>query len=298
MGSVFLNQLRSLASGVLFLALLLLPACSDKSSMTGPSGTGSVSGTVVLGSASAAGLTKEAMPIGLAGVRVKAAGMSQSTMTDGSGQFTFTGVPAGNPELDFDRSDIHARGNHAVTAGAMMHVTVAIVGSRAEIAEGDDQGNEIEGLVSAVDTAGGTLTVLDQRLGAVVVHVDSSTIIRTEDDTPITLAQIQIGNHVHVKALKQANGTLLATEVFLQSDKVGGNREVEGSVTMVDQGKKSFVVQTESGTVTVTTDGSTTFRREGGNGTFSDVVAGADVEVVGTLQSDGTVLAKKVDIED
>lgn len=298
MRSVFPIPPRSLVVSAFVSTLLLIPACSDKNSMSGPAGTGTVSGTVVLGSSATTGLSKESMPIGLAGVTVKAAGTSRSTVTDGSGQFTLTGVPAGNPELDFDRQDIHARGNAAVTAGAMNRVTVAIVGSRAEIMEGDHSGSEIEGLVSKVDAAGGTLTVIDQRLGVVVIQTDSSTVIRNEDDTAITLAQIHIGNRVHVKALTQPNGSLLATEILLQNDNVGGNREVEGSVTMVDQGTKSFVVQTESGTVTVTTNGSTTFKRDGGSGTFSDVVAGAEVEVVGTLQADGTVLAKKVEIED
>ena len=275
--------------------VLSVSACSDsKSSPTGPSGTGTVSGTVILGASSTAGVSKEAMPIGLAGVTVKAAGTSRSSMTDGMGQFTLTGVPAGNAELDFDRSDIHAKGQFMVVAGATSQITVAIVGSRADIVAGGHSGAEIEGLVSAVDTTGGTLTVLDQRQGAVVVKTDGSTQI-LNGSTTIPLSQIVIGNRVHVKALIQQDGSMLATQIQLQSDQVGGNREVQGSVTQVNG--SSFVVQTESGTATVTTDGSTTFRRRGGSASLSDVQVGVNVEVVGILQADGTVLAKKVTIE-
>jgi hypothetical protein len=242
------------------------------------------------------GKTTLAMPIGLAGVTVRVTGSNPSTTTDGAGQFMLANVPAGNPELEFERQDINARGRVVVAAGMTNNVTVAIVGSRAEIVPGGHSGAEVEGLVSAIDSTAGTLTVLDQRLGAVMIQTDSSTVIRSEDTT-ITLSQIQIGNQVHVKALSQPGGAMLATEILLQNDRVGGNREVEGSVTMVDQGAKSFVVQTESGTVTVRTDSSTTFRRRGASASFSDVVMGVNVDVNGILQADGTVLAKKVTIE-
>jgi hypothetical protein len=298
MRSVFCRvPLLFLLAAVLASGSFFVSACSDsKNSLTGPSGTGAVAGTVILGASSTAGVSREAMPIGLAGVTVKAAGTSRSTMTDGNGQFTLESVPAGNTELDFDRSDLHARGQVTVVAGAMNQITVSIVGSRADIVPGGHSGAEIEGLVSALDTGGGTLTVLDQRLGAVVVKTDGSTQI-LNGSTAIPLSQIVIGNRVHVKALIQPDGSMLATQILLQSDKVGGNREVQGTVTSVDGTAKSFVVQTASGTATVTTDGSTRFKRRGGSASFSDVQAGVNVDVVGTLQADGTVLARMVTIE-
>jgi len=302
MGSSFFTpRLRLIAAGFLPI-VLLLNGCGESQnsatgSPTGPGGTGIVSGVVILGSSAAKGITKQAMPIGLAGVTVRVSGAGSSTTTDGSGQFTLMNVTAGNTELEFERQDINARGRVVVAAGAMNNVTVSIVGSRAEIVPGGHSGAEVEGLVSATNATAGTLTVLDQRLGAVMIQTDSSTVIRNEDDATIPLSQIQIGNRVHVKALSQPTGAMLATEIILQSDKVGGNREVEGSVTMVDQSKKSFVVQTESGTVTVQTDSSTMFRRRGGSASFSDIAMGVNVDVNGILQADGTVLARKVTIE-
>jgi hypothetical protein len=102
---------------------------------------------------------------------------------------------------------------------------------------------------------------------------------------------------VHIKALSQPGGKMLATEILLQNDRVGGNREVEGSVMSVNQGAGSFVVQTEAGTVAVRADSSTTFQRRGVSASFSDVTMGVNVDVNGILQAGGTVLAKKVTIE-
>src|SRR5262249_35037345 len=128
---------------------------------------------------------------------------------------------------------------------------------------------------------------------------DGSTDIRNGDNAPIALSQIVVGNRVHVKALTQDDGSILATQILLESDKVGGNRELDGPVVSVDSGAGSFVMQAAdgNGNVTVTTNGSTMFKRRGGPASFDDIAEGVNVEVDGTLQGDGTVLARKVTIE-
>jgi hypothetical protein len=234
------------------------------------------------------------METGLADVTVSVLSTGKSARTDGSGNFRLTDVPAGSVELGFERADVHARGHVSVMAGMTTTVTIAIVGSQAVVAPGGHAGEEIEGLVSEIRSA--DLTVLDQRLGAVVVHTDGSTIIRT-GGTTISLSDIQVGNRVHVKAMKQGDGSYLATEVMLQGDKVGGNRSVSGTVQSVDSEAGSFVVQSGVGTVTVKTDSGTSFKRRGGKATFADVTAGARVDVNGILQQDGSVLARKVTLE-
>ena len=54
---------------------------------------------------------------------------------------------------------------------------------------------------------------------------------------------------------------------------------------------------TASGPIAVKTDSSTTFKKKGSSATFSDVTVGAMVEAEGTLQSDGSILARKVTLE-
>lgn len=276
------------------LSLLLAAAsCSDSDRSPTSPGAATLSGTVISGT-STAGKHALGMEIGLGGVTVRVTSTGKSTQTDGSGNFTLTGVPGGSVELGFERADINARATVMVVAGAANQITISIVGSRGVVVPGGHAGEEIEGLVSAND--GTTLTVLDQRLGAVVVHTDGSTVVRSGSSS-IPLSQIEVGMRVHVKAVQQADKSYLATEILLQNENVGGNREVSGTVLSVNSGGGSFVVQAGGGTVTVKTDSSTMFKRRGGSASFTDVVVGASVEVNGTLQADGSVLARKVTIE-
>jgi len=233
------------------------------------------------------------MEIGLSGVTVRVVQGGPSAVTDASGNFTLNGVPAGTVDMEFARSDINARAPVVLAAGTNQ-ITAAVHGSTAVITPRGHAGEEIEGLVQS--TNAGSLVVLDQRLGAVTVKTDSATLIR-RGNTVIPLSQIQTGMRVHVKAMLQGDGTYLATEILLQDENIGGEREVEGSVASVDAGAKSFIVTTVSGPITVKTGTSTTFKKKGSTATFSDVVMGAMVEAEGTLQADGSILARKVTIE-
>jgi hypothetical protein len=251
-------------------------------------------GTVVRGGGTL-GATTQGAGIGLPGVTVRVVQTGRSAQTDTSGNFMLTGVPMGNVALEFSRADINARANVQVSAGTNA-ITVAVTGSTAVVVSGGHAGEEIEGLVSAVSTGAGTLTVLDQRLGAVVVETTSMTVLR-HGQTSITLSQIQIGMRVHVKALLQPDNTYLATEIILQDENVGGNREVTGTVTSVNAIDMSFVVQSTGAPVTVKTNSSTTFRKRGSSASFSDVTNGVPVDVEGVLQADGSILARRVTIE-
>ena len=285
--------MRSLARRFPPFLLSLLAAlsisCGDSGHSPTSPGMGALSGTVISGT-TASGMRPLGREMGLAGVTVRVTSSGQSTQTDGGGNFTLTGLPSGSVELAFERADIHARAHVSVAAGALNMVTIAIVGSSAVVSPRGPAGEEIEGLVSVND--GSRLTVLDQRLGAVVVSTDGSTLVRSGDST-IPLSQIAVGNRVHVKAVEQSDQTFLATEILLQSDKVGGSRQVSGTVSSVDTGQKSFVVNA-GGDVTVTTNGGTRFQRRGGTASFADVQVGVNVDVNGVLQGDGTVLARKV----
>jgi len=56
-------------------------------------------------------------------------------------------------------------------------------------------------------------------------------------------------------------------------------------------------VQSTGALVPVRTDSSTTFRKRGSSASFSDVTTGVTVDVDGILQTDGSVLARRVTIE-
>lgn len=270
--------------------LLSTPSCHDSTTPTGP-GNATIMGTVIRGSGTFGARPQGAIPLSQVMVRVVATG--QTAQTDGSGDFTLSGAPSGNTELEFTRSDFDARGSVLLASGTNQ-ITAAIAGSTAVITARGHAGEEIEGRVQSVNAGAGSLVVLDQRLGAVTVTTSGTTIIR-RGNTTIPLSSIVAGTSVHVKAMLQSDSTYLATEILLQDENVGGQREVEGTVAMV--GSNSFVVTTAAGPITVRTDSSTTFKKKGVSATLSDVVTGAMVEAEGTLQSDGSILARKVTIE-
>jgi len=251
-------------------------------------------GTVVRGSGTF-GATTLGAGMGLPGVTVRVVQTDRSAQTDASGNFTLTGVPVGDVDLEFKRADINARANVHVSSGVNA-ITVAVTASTAVVVPRGNAEEEIEGLVSAVSTGAGTLTVLDQRLGAVVVKTTNTTVLR-HGQTIMTLSQIQVGMRVHIKALLQSDNTFLATEIIIQDENVGGNREVEGTVTSVNAMAMSFVVQSTGAGVTVKTDSSTMFRKRGSSASFLDVMTGVMVEVEGILQADGSILARSVTIE-
>lgn len=273
-------------------SLALAVSChNDNSSPTSP-GMAAVNGTVIRGSGTF-GARPLGMEIPLSGVTVRVTPSGPSAQSDASGNFTLTGVPAGNVELEFTRADINARGSVVLASGSNA-LTASITGGTAVITPRGHAGEEIEGLVQSVGT--GSLVVVDQRLGTVTVTIGTSTILRKGNAT-ITLSTLASGMRVHVKAMLQGDGTYLATEVLLQDQNAGGEGEAEGSVASVNAAAGSFVVTTASGPITVKTGPSTTYKKKGSAATFADITVGAMVEAEGTLQTDGSILARKVTIE-
>lgn len=215
--------------------------------MSSPTAPGSavVTGTVVSGDETSGAASSGG---GLAGVTVRVVRTGQVTQTDGAGNFTLAGVPAGDQQFEFSLGDIDARATISVIGGATVAVTATI--SRRSTVMISPRGNansnphspsqtqtpvqtplsgtptpgttpagktveEIEGIVTA--NGGGTLTILDQRLGSVVVTVTPTTIIR-KGQTPTPLAQILVGMRVHVKALLEITGTFTALEITVQDE--------------------------------------------------------------------------------
>jgi hypothetical protein len=73
---------------------------------------------------------------------------------------------------------------------------------------------------------------------------------------------------------------------------------LEGAVDSVNIPGKSFALKNQRGLATIVTDGSTLFRLHGAAAGLGDLAAGQRVEVEGSLQTDGTILARVVNIED
>lgn len=189
------------------------------------------------------------------------------------------------------------------------HARIALPShSHSSLAPTDGRGHygaELEGLVTAVDTGAGTISMDDEVLGPVVVTVDDSTVIR-HGWTVMTLDEIVVGARIHVKAAPQDGGGFLAAAVFVQNNGSGGSQgssgaecdtEVQGTVSAIDCGAGTMTVTTGSGDVDVTFDPNTQFFTKGHTASTCDQIAVGDtVEVCGT-QGDVSVLAASVNFE-
>jgi hypothetical protein len=190
----------------------------------------------------------------LSGVSVRAVRTGQVMQTDGAGNFTISGVPAGDQQFQFLKgSDVNAQGTISVASGVSVDVVATILRHTTVIIAPRGNGppglpaqtptitltpvlgtptvtatkvEEIEGIVTAND--GSTLAIFDQRLGTVIVNVTDSTIIR-KGQTPMTAAEIAIGWRVHVKGLLTSAGTYSALEIIVQDT----NPQTTGTPTAV-----------------------------------------------------------------
>lgn len=134
----------------------------------------------------------------------------------------------------------------------------------------------LRGPVSLLDTAAKTFSI-----GTLVVDYTAAEL------KPSTLV-LADGLVVEVKGAL-ASGVLQATRVQqerrIKREDRGSEAEVEGPIVSVSG--SSFVIDD----TTVTVDGSTRYER----GTVADLVPGARVEAEGSIQADGSLLAKKIE---
>jgi cytochrome c-type biogenesis protein CcmE len=140
----------------------------------------------------------------------------------------------------------------------------------------------------------------------VIVTVSTDTVIR-HGHTVLTMANIQIGDKVQVKGTTTttpSGTTFTATEIKVEDMDHAGEGEddddakVEGVISGLTNTpgcpSVTFNVVTTVGTTSVTTNASTKF-----DGVLCSTLADAQsVEVKGTLQPDGSIVATKVEVED
>jgi len=120
---------------------LLAAACGGGSTAvmgpeTGPaqasSGGATIQGTVQTGAVAASSRGAVRALDSSSGIRVSVVGAGLSTVTDGSGRFTLSGVPSGRAELRFEAPGIDARLEiEGLVAGQTLTITVRLEGSGA-----------------------------------------------------------------------------------------------------------------------------------------------------------------------
>ena len=235
----------------------------------------------------------------VAGMTVTVSGSSASSPVDGLGQFVLRGVPSGHVDLHFSGggNDAHL-GLDNVADHEDIHLTVHVSGSTADIDHNDRDDNgkvEVEGLVTQVGA--GTL-----RIGDTTVSVPAGVVIR-HGDTAMTLADIHVGDRVHVHGTGTRTA-VIATSIEVQRSDAGqpaptpvpgdddhgdhGEAELTGAVSGRSGACPALTFTVAS--TTVVTSAATEFK----DTTCTAIANGDRVEVKGT-RSGGTVTAKRVE---
>jgi Domain of unknown function (DUF5666) len=160
---------------------------------------------------------------------------------------------------------------------------------------GSDGETEVSGTIASIDSTTSSFTVQEADGTIVTVATDSSTIFRI-GHVAGTFANLAVGDVVEVSGLAQADGSILARRVMAQPPETE-EVEIRGTVASIDASTSIFVVTTSTGDVTVATDASTRWHGHHIGG-LADLLVGDHVEVEGTMQTDGTVLARAVAVGD
>lgn len=270
-------------------------------SPTSPSGsvagTGAVINGVVTGGASAS--TAPAGTFGTMdsrGLTVTVLGTGISSTVSQGGQFTLTGVPAGNVQLKFAGSGVDALVTIAgITASDRIDITVTVNGGSARVESEhrrrDNNRVEVAGRVTARDATARTLRVRDT-----LVTVPATAVIR-HGSRALTFADIQVGDMVEVKGTVE-NAGVTATEVKVEDrdDDEGEDddddlSELQGVVTGL--GGTCPAVTFTVGATRVSTSSATTFKDVACERVRNDM----RVEVKGRRQADGSLAATRVEVE-
>jgi hypothetical protein len=300
---------------ILVVCCALTVACGSGSSPTTPSaataqGAGAspvLSGAVISGTV-VTSVTSSSFRAMSTSLTVSVTGTTIVATVDGSGIFTLQGVPTGTVELHFKGPGIDATaviqnvGDHDT-----IHITVRLSGAGAEVEDDrddkPDHGVEIEGKLTEVNTGARTL-----RVGGTLINVPAGTPIR-HGDTTIDFATLRVGDRVHVKGTTTTTG-VTATEVKLQSDTTTptppgtpGKGDDDGKDDDHEQGGVDLkgTIAGLSGTcpsISFTVSGSSVTtgpKTEFDDGACSTLKNGSTVEVKGTRQANGSVLASEVD---
>jgi uncharacterized protein DUF5666 len=304
---MFMNVVRSnVTVFVLVLTAAFVAACGGNATLSpvapsSASAGASISGTIS-GSALAAPLaagSESFSVLDARGVTVTIVGTGMSTTADNQGQFTLNNVPSGTVQLNFTGSGSNATVTlTGVGPNDKVQIAVTINGNSAHVdsehhSSPDNNKREFQGRITSIDS-----TAKSFQIPGLTVKVTTTTVIRHGDKT-VLFGDLKVGDHVEARGTKDGT-TLTATEVKVETeegndaeDDHDGESELSGVISSSTGTcpAVTFTVQSTKVTVNTATDYPHT--------SCADATKnGARVEVTGTKQTDGSVLAARVSLDD
>ena len=297
-----MNLVRSMVTlSALVISAVFASACGGNASLSpvAPSSTSagaSISGTIS-GSALAGTLATDTGSFTMLetrGVTVSVVGTGISTTADGQGRFTLENVPSGTVQLNFTGPGSNATVTlTGIGPNDRVQIAVTVNGNRAHVDSEHHNNGEIDGRISSIDTANKTF-----RAGDWTIKTTSSTVIRRESRTTLQFTDLKVGDHVEVHGARDGT-TVTATEIKVEQagedDDENDAREIEleGVISGSDGTCPSVTFTVRNTKVKV--DQNTQYR---GTACGAASKNGVKVDVKGTRQSDGVVLATRVSLED
>ncbi len=274
---------------------------SGSSSLTAPSQAAAgapttaagatIRGTVLTGGVAAASAGSVHAQAAAGGVRVSVVGTSLATQTDSAGQFELHGLPSGRVRLRFEAAEVQAELEiEGLEDGHAMNVEVHVSADGAFLADTDDHHGETS-LRGRIDAINGTRLQVQGRL----VQTDGLTQFLGRRDEAIGLGALKVGDSVEIEGASQSDGSVYARKVKLEDGNENEPPENEVAFTGGIQSLNPFRVAGRA----VAVDGHTQILdHKNAAIPFSALTVGSTVEVEGTSQADGSVLAKKIKLED
>lgn len=275
---------------------------TEPGSPSGAAGGASITGTVSGASSALTSSGSQSIP----GLIVTVAGTSITSGLDAAGRFTLDGVPAGDRELQFSGPVTATITLTDVKTSEKITLVIAVSGSTVTVqtqvrSTGSEE--QLEGLVESLppDMPAGSLRVAGRD-----VTTDDATQIR-QGNTPRVIGDMKVGYRVHVKG-HTTGSTLLATAIQIQNTNIPGENDdeeddgqdssasIHGTLTAMSGAVPSLTL-TVGGT-TVRTSSSTDVKRRGDVQTLEELRIGQTLHVVGTRQADGSLDARRVEIND
>ena len=250
-----------------------------------------IRGTVLTGGVAAASTGTVHAQAAAGGVHVSVVGTSIATQTDSAGQFELHGVPSGRVRLHFEAAQVQAELEiEGLEDGRAMNVEIHVSADGAFLADTDDHHGEtsLRGRIDAVN--GARLQVQGH-----VVQTDGLTQFLGRRDEAIGLGALKVGDSVEIEGSTQSDGSVYARKVKLEDGNENEPPENEVSFTGGIQSLNPFRVAGRA----VAVNGNTQILDHKNTAIpFSALTVGSTVEVEGTSQADGSVLAKKIKLED
>ncbi len=167
-----------------------------------------------------------------------------------------------------------------------------VYATRIHINDGDDDKAPPEDTSASIEgtlkTIGGSIPSLVLTVNTTTVRTSSSTTVKRRGDFQ-SLDTLKVGQTLHVIGTRRSDGSIDARLIEIDDDATGGEVEIEGSVGGL-KGTCPSVAFGLNG-YSIATTGSTTFD----GAACSTIKNGDKVDVKGTKQADGSVLATKVE---